>query len=407
MRITKRHPWLTPMHWVMLAAITSLISCGGSSNNHAPTPDAQEPEPQPRPEMQSYSAPLEGKQAVPMVQSNQSATASVTINKTDMVLMAEANLSDLIGVSALHLHAGEVGTNGPAIFGFSDADNDGVWMIEDQDITQAQHADLLAGNWYIKVRTDDFPDGELRGQVLTETQSVLVFTLSGDQEVPPVQTEAYGQGYLLYDSSMGALTLNTWAWNLTATAAHIHHAEAGRNGEVVVGWEASADNDDLWQLPETTVLGSNDIFALQMANLYVNIHTDAYPDGEIRGQILPDDYLLILFDLFPEQEVPPVESLASGRGYATLNTEFGGLRLNVWAEDMETTAAHIHQADIGENGDAVIELEQNGDHAGLWQTPYNTALDSGTQALLLTGGHYVNVHSDNFPAGEIRGQIAE
>lgn len=49
--------------------------------------------------------------------------------------------------------------------------------------------------------------------------------------------------------------------------------------------------------------------------------TEANPGGEIRGQILPHDYALILFELSPEQEVPRVESQANGLGYATLNTD--------------------------------------------------------------------------------------
>ncbi len=399
---TKLNHWLTPKHFLMLAAVTGLAGCGSSSDND-PMPEPAEPDPQP--EMQSYEVPLEGGQEVPMVETDQSATATVTINETDMRVMGEVDLSDVSEVTGAHIHAGEVGTNGPVAFGFSDADEDGVWEIEGEDITQEEHEALLAGGWYVNVHTDSYPDGELRGQVVTDTQSVHVFGLSGDQEVPAVQTDAYGQGYALFDSSNEALTLNVWAWDLPATAAHIHHAEAGLNGDVIAGLVQSPDADGLWQLPDNLVMGSDEVSALTMADLYVNVHTEANPNGEIRGQILPDDYALVLFDLSPGQEVPRADSEASGLGYATLNTESGGLRLNAWSMNMEANAAHIHQANIGENGDVVIGLEENMDNAGLWQTPENTALDADTQTLLLSGGHYVNVHSDAFPNGEIRGQI--
>lgn len=402
MNITPLNRWLTPMHSIALAAVIGLAGCGGSSSSD-PVPD--QPDPEPEPDMQSYHVELEGQQEVPMVHTEQSATASVTINETDRIVMAEMDLSDVTGVSGAHIHAGEVGTNGPVAFGFSDEDNDGVWMIEGEDVTQEQHDALLAGHWYVNVHTDDFPDGELRGQILTDTQSIHLFALSGDQEVPAVQTDAHGQGYLLFDNSNGALTLNAWTWDLDANAAHIHHAEAGLNGDVIHGLEASTETDGLWQLPEGTILSSDEVSALEMANLYVNVHSDAHPGGEIRGQILPDDYALVLFELSPGQEVPRVDSNASGLGYATLSTESGGLRLNAWSMDMDTNAAHIHQANIGENGDVVIGLEENMDHDGLWQTPENTALDADTQALLLAGGHYVNMHSEAFPNGEIRGQI--
>lgn len=412
MILAKKHRWLEPMYLLILSMAIVLAGCGGGSSGSNGNSGNGGPQPKPEPpappsEMQNYLVHLEGAQEVPTVETEQSASASVTINETDMLVLAEMDLSDVMGVSAARIHTGGVGSNGPVAFGFSDSNGDGVWEIESEDITQVQHDALLAGNWYVKVVTDTFPDGELRGQIMTETQSIHVFTLAGEQEVPPVSTDAYGQGYLLYDSSNGALTLNTWVWNLTATAAHINQAEAGLNGEIIVSWEASADNEGVWQLPEGTILGSNEITALQMGDLYINIHTEANPDGEIRGQILPDNYKLILFDLSPEQEVPSVDSNASGVGYATINTRSGGVRLNVWSMNMEANAAHIHQANIGENGDVAIGLEENADHAGLWQVPENTAMDSETQALMVSGGHYVNMHSDEFPDGEIRGQIAE
>lgn len=400
MKITALNPWQTPMRLLLLAAFISVVACGGSDNDRLP-----DPEPEPEPELQTYEVMLEGEQEVPMVATDQSAMASVTINETDLVVMAEMDLSGVSEVTAAHIHAGEVGMNGPVAFGFSDPDEDGIWEIEGEDITEEQHDALLSGRWYVNVHTDSYPDGELRGQILTDTQTLFTFTLSGDQEVPAVETDAYGESYMVYDSDNGALTLNTWTWEIAATAAHIHHAEAGLNGAVIVGLEESADTEGLWQLPEDAMLSSDQVSALEMADLYVNVHTEANPGGEIRGQILPEDYALVLFDLSPDQEVPRADSEAGGLGYATLNTETGGLRLNAWSMDMDTTAAHIHQANIGVNGDVVIGLEQNLDNSGLWQTPENTALDSDSQDLLLAGGHYVNMHSESYPGGEIRGQI--
>ncbi|WP_111641668.1 CHRD domain-containing protein [Marinimicrobium alkaliphilum] len=443
MNTLKQKCWSTTMHWLVFAAVAGLAGCGGGSSGNDNTdnegnnssssssiangnngsssvandsssvangssssvPNGVVPDPDP--ELQSYDVLLEGKQEVPKVSTDQSATAAVTVNRTDMMVMAAMNLSDVVGVNAAHIHAGDVGTNGPVVFGFSDSGDNGIWVIEGEALTEVQHDALLAGGWYINVHTESFPDGELRGQILTDTQSLYVFTLSGNQEVPAVQTDAHGQGYLLYDSSNGILTLNTLAWDLTATAAHIHQAEAGMNGDILVGWDADSGTEGLWQLADGTVLGSDDIYALRTANLYVNVHTDAYPDGEIRGQILPDDTVLILFDLSAGQGVPAVTSDASGLGYLTLNTATGGLRLNVWAKDMEATGASIRQANTGENGDTVLALEEHEDHPGLWQTPENVAMSTGAQATLLAGGHYVNVYSADFPSGEIRGQITD
>jgi hypothetical protein len=107
--------------------------------------------------------------------------------------------------------------------------------------------------------------------------------LDGAQEVPPVETSARGFGIFLVTGT-DKLTLHyvLGARGLSgpATAAHIHAGEKGVGGDVVYPLDHEALN------------GSVDITADDLANLaaekyYVNIHTEANPKGEIRGQIRP------------------------------------------------------------------------------------------------------------------------
>jgi hypothetical protein len=86
------------------------------------------------------------------------------------------------------------------------------------------------------------------------------------------------------------------------TASHIHAAPAGVNGGIVFGFIGpnSDTNGDLvidpvagtivsaWDLTEGngTTLGDQ-LTNLFAGGLYINVHTPAFPGGEIRGQILP------------------------------------------------------------------------------------------------------------------------
>ena len=37
--------------------------------------------------------------------------------------------------------------------------------------------------------------------------------------------------------------------------------------------------------------------------------------------------------------------------------------------------------------------------------PDGLAIDAATTEVLLSGGHYINVHSEQYPSGELRGQV--
>ena len=109
-------------------------------------------------------------------------------------------------------------------------------------------------------------------------------TLSGDQEVPPVTTNAKGSGTLTFgtDRSIAGGVATT---GMTGTAAHIHEAPPGKSGGVII--PLIHGSDGRWIVPAGTKLTDAQAASLLAGNLYVNVHSEAYKDGEIRGQIKP------------------------------------------------------------------------------------------------------------------------
>ena len=108
--------------------------------------------------------------------------------------------------------------------------------------------------------------------------------LTGDQEVPPVQTQASGSGTITVNddkSVSGSITTK----GIKATAAHIHEAPAGKNGPVAIPLEKRSDNE--FGVPAGAKLTDPQYKALKAGNLYVNVHSDAHKDGEIRAQLKP------------------------------------------------------------------------------------------------------------------------
>lgn len=108
--------------------------------------------------------------------------------------------------------------------------------------------------------------------------------LSGDQEAPPSKSTATGTGSISVATD-GAVTGSVTTTGMTGTAAHIHHGPPGKSGPVVVPMEKAGDNT--WKVQAGAKLTPDQLNAYKAGELYVNVHSAAHKDGEIRGQIKP------------------------------------------------------------------------------------------------------------------------
>jgi hypothetical protein len=127
-------------------------------------------------------------------------------------------------------------------------------------------------------------------------------TLSGENEVPPTESNATGVAqFQLSDGDDGQEV--AYSVNLTGfddiTAAHIHSGNEGENGPIVAtlseGEEADGDsvelqftgniqtNDLAGPLEDSEIADLVDL--MNNGSAYVNVHTEIYPDGAIHGRI--------------------------------------------------------------------------------------------------------------------------
>lgn len=124
--------------------------------------------------------------------------------------------------------------------------------------------------------------------------------LSGSNEVPPVATAAQGEVVFRANADGSELSFRLTVANMeNVVAAHIHSGEPGVNGPVVVllfgGPTTSGRTNGV--LAEGTITAGDltgPLAGMTIADLldlisaggaYVNVHTDANPGGEIRGQL--------------------------------------------------------------------------------------------------------------------------
>lgn len=125
--------------------------------------------------------------------------------------------------------------------------------------------------------------------------------LSGAQEVPAVASPGAGTFSIDFDAALAEAqyTLEFSGTGSPATAAHLHCAPAGVVGAVVVpltlpgadGGQQPLTNDDVQALIDDPACGAtiNNLASVLAAildhRIYVNVHTEGSPDGELRGQL--------------------------------------------------------------------------------------------------------------------------
>jgi len=144
-------------------------------------------------------------------------------------------------------------------------------------------SDLAAGDWYANIHTVGNPAGEIRGQVVPSPNEFGA-ALDGTQEVPPNPSPATANATISLNPN-GTITYNVTATGLIGALnnGHIHAAPFGANGPIDVALTVSGPNT----LSGTSApLSSAAIARLQTQGAYVNMHTSAFPGGEIRGQIV-------------------------------------------------------------------------------------------------------------------------
>ncbi len=121
--------------------------------------------------------------------------------------------------------------------------------------------------------------------------------------------------------------------------------------------------------------------------------------------------------LLGKDEVPPNKSPAVGFAWVKVNHDRIGYEVNVTEID-KVTAAHIHLGQSGKNGPIVLTLFKGGPTeqtngtvaesnvtASNLEGPMKGKGVTDLLAAMKNGTTYVNVHSTDFPDGEIRGQL--
>ncbi|MEO0481344.1 MAG: CHRD domain-containing protein [Planctomycetota bacterium] len=326
-------------------------------------------------------------------------------------------------VGPVHLHAGFAGENGPVILPLQPVGGSNTVFrgTEADAIAMLDFGQMIQGGYYINVHSAANASGEVRGQVVPSGIQVIRSELQGAQENPPVSNApgVFGVGYATFNAEEERIVLLTTVEGFVpfldapVGPVHLHAGFAGENGPVILPLQPVGDSDTMFRGTEAEALSALDFALLLQGGYYINVHSAENASGEVRGQIVPSGVEVVRMELQGAQENPSVSNGAgvSGVAFATFNAAEERIVLLTTVEgfvpflDAPIGPVHLHAGLAGENGPVILPLQPVGDSEVAFRGTETDSVEVLDFEQLLQGGHYINVHSEANPMGEVRGQL--
>ena len=248
--------------------------------------------------------------------------------------------------------------------------------------------------------------------------------LAGENQEPLVATPASGwmdveldENTLRIDGVFEGLVSRVI--EIEGTPIHIHLGVEGENGPVVFPIDdidlASEDRAGTFSFERE--LSSSEIDTFEEGNFYLNIHTQAYPGGELRGQLdeaapefagVDDSWGL---EMTTDAQPHEVDSDAQGWAWVVLRDDdtllISGAVAGLSSPLMEVFggAVNLEEGAAGETGTMVFTLDyeaREDNEARFW---YSTTLTEEQVDRLNDGDYFLTIYTENNPEGELRVQI--
>jgi Cu/Zn superoxide dismutase len=298
-----------------------------------------------------------------------------------------------------HIHEGSAQENGPVIINLTPFVK-GTRIKAQIPVTPQLIQQALEGKLYLNVHTAIHPAGEIRGQLVLMSETIIPVIASSNQQVPPHSSDASAIGTLRISQNNSRLHYEIMPVQLSGpiTAIHIHKGSPGNSGPVIAG--LTAGDFSTGTITDTTLI-KNIVSEISQGEAYINIHTDSFPDGEIRADLKMEGLITASAILNGDQEIPPVTSNASGYAFCQLNTGLDSISYVLFYKGLQPVSAHIHHGDVGIAGPVILPLQsvQSGLYLG------KSVLIDEDVTSFLKDEFYFNLHTTDNPSGEIRGQI--
>ena len=139
----------------------------------------------------------------------------------------------------------------------------------------------------LNLHTAANPNGEIRGQLYRLLREGYTAGIEGSQQVPPVISNARGTLVASVDRNQTDLHFMVVADGINVNGIHFHNGAEGSTGPVIYDMLSQFINNGAfgyWKSTDATPFIISNSLMFRNDSAYINLHTVANPNGEIRGQ---------------------------------------------------------------------------------------------------------------------------
>lgn len=350
--------------------------------------------------------------------------SSYNLSMDSSMLEISVLVNDLTSpITNAHLHYGAPGVNGPPVVPLMPYRNGNTfrgWVMLDSVENREEFLDSLnMGHVYVNVHTENYPAGEIRGQLGRHDALAFDSWLNTEQVTDPLDPatpdSARGLMHMYVNAAMDSLWVHVLVDSLSGPvmSSHFHIGPPGVPGPVIVPLTDTVVGNVLMielstESPEFSDEADFYEFLTEAldGNIFINVHTELNPDGEIRGQVMAVARHGVVFNLCSKQEVGTVTDgdNAQGSGFISMDRNRMNLHYGIAVSELSSplSGAHFHNGLPGVNGPIVHPLPTDSTVSGFWNDSTFTA---EMAELFESGSIYANFHTSVNPGGEVRGQV--
>ncbi len=319
-------------------------------------------------------------------------------------------------ITSAKLYAGTIGMVGVEVADISSFINGNV-ITGNINPTGAVLTNLLAGEIYLNVTTAQNPTGELRSQLVNYKGLTFDGILDGSQMVPPVTTPAQGVCVIRFSPDLITMYYDIVVDGVASSIdySHLHIGDFGQpynSSSFQVDFTSSINGSRITGT-KTNISALNKDRLLK-SNLTLLIHTSAYPQGEIRSQVVRYAREGFTVNLEGQQVVPSVSSAAYGSGIVSISRDEENAHYNWLAANLSAPAmdSYFKNNSAGQNGSVICTMTptmtvmgNNVSANGFWTSTDAVPFLHSHTAQFANDSVYLDITNSVFPNGEIRGQV--